>query len=86
MAGTTFAALIPLVKPLDAVALFAVMTGDLNDEQRRREATKAGIYTGIILAVTAVAGAFILDFSSASTWACCRSRAGSSSASPPGRW
>lgn len=62
MAGTTFAALFPLVNPLNAVALFAVMTSDLTDSQRRREATKAGIYTGIILAVTAVAGAFILDF------------------------
>ena len=61
-AGATFAALLPLANPLNAVPLFAVMTSDLSDQQRRRQATKAGLYTGAILLVTALAGAFILDF------------------------
>lgn len=61
-AGGAFAALIPLANPLNAVPLFAVMTSDLSDQERKRLATKAGLYTGAILLVTALAGAFILDF------------------------
>ena len=61
-AGATFAALLPLANPLNAIPLFAVMTGDLSDSERKRQATKAGLYTGAILLVTALAGAFILDF------------------------
>jgi small neutral amino acid transporter SnatA (MarC family) len=61
-AGATFAALLPLANPLNAIPLFAVMTGDLSDAERKRQATKAGLYTGAILLVTALAGAFILDF------------------------
>lgn len=61
-AGASFAALLPLANPLNAIPLFAVMTGDLSDQERKRQATKAGLYTGAILLVTALAGAFILDF------------------------
>lgn len=61
-AGTTFAALLPIVNPLNAVPLFAVMTADFTDAERKREGTRAGLYAGAILLVTAVAGTFIMRF------------------------
>lgn len=58
----TFLSLIPLVNPINAIPLFAVMTTDLTDTERSKLATRAGIYTGAILVVTAIAGVYILEF------------------------
>ena len=60
--GATFAALLPLANPLNAVPLFAVMTSDLSDQQRKRQATKAGLYTGAILLVTGTGIAAVASF------------------------
>lgn len=61
-AAQTVAALLPVTNPLNGVALFTSMMGDQPEDHRRSQADRAGVYTFAILAVTAVAGAFILDF------------------------
>jgi small neutral amino acid transporter SnatA (MarC family) len=60
--GATFAALLPLVNPLNAIPLFTVLTVDRTDAMRTSEATRAGVFAGVILVVTAVAGSVILGF------------------------
>jgi small neutral amino acid transporter SnatA (MarC family) len=47
---------------LNAIPLFTVLTVDRTDAMRTSEATRAGVFAGVILVVTAVAGSVILGF------------------------
>lgn len=60
--GATFGALLPIANPISAAPVFAAITQGESRESKKRQARLAGIYMAIILLVSLLAGALILEF------------------------
>jgi multiple antibiotic resistance protein len=60
--GATFGALLPIANPISAAPVFAAITQGESREAKKRQARLAGIYMAIILLVSLLAGALILEF------------------------
>jgi multiple antibiotic resistance protein len=57
-----FLAILPVVDPFSAPPIFLVITEGLSEQERRRQAFKASLYSFFILLISLVAGTFILRF------------------------
>jgi len=57
-----FLAILPVVDPFGAPPIFLIITEGLSEEERRRQAFKASLYSFLILLISLVAGTFILRF------------------------
>jgi len=56
------AALIPIANPFSTAPVFITLTSSLSQQERRRTATLACVYMGLLLTVFLLAGALILQF------------------------
>jgi multiple antibiotic resistance protein len=61
-----FVAILPVVNPFSKPPIFLSITEGLTNEERKRQASKACLYAFIILAVSLLAGTFVLEFFSIS--------------------
>ena len=57
-----FLAILPVVDPFSAPPIFLIITEGLSEQERRRQAFKASLYSFLILLISLVAGTFILRF------------------------
>lgn len=60
-AGASFAALLPLVNPLQAIPIFTGLTVSATDAERRQMARRTGIYVLLILLVSQALGHLVLS-------------------------
>lgn len=59
--GLGLVILLPLANPLTTVALFLGLAGDMNYQERNRQALKASVYVFLIMAVAYYAGNVVMD-------------------------
>ena len=60
--GGTIATLLPIANPFSTAPVFAMITGDYSEEERKRQARMAAIYMMGVLLVTLFIGALVLTF------------------------
>jgi multiple antibiotic resistance protein len=59
--GTVFA-LLPIANPISTAPVFLTLTGGFTQERRAHQARRAAIWMAVILVVSLVAGALVLEF------------------------
>ena len=62
LSGVTFGALLPIANPLSTAPVFVAISRRMSDARRKQQARMAGIYMAVVLLVSLLAGALILEF------------------------
>ena len=60
--GVTFGALLPIANPFSTAPVFVAISRRMSHSRRKQQARMAGLYMAMVLLVSLLAGALILEF------------------------